>query len=702
MNVEGNSLKRGEDLNLMNDLPNFKKEQTKEQEMDVEGAKTGSSSESIPFEIKDGYFLFRYNKQKHAFEISKSKIGSLPAYLSLYDSSDKLAPEMELEVALKLYPDCLLVASEPSQVLHDRPVIDSEEQRKEKLLKSIHLGSDISNRVLFAQIFTRFSSGNSLDITHLSLGEQPKHFHLVAPLFVSKQLNDICEDVLALTLLAQDSSVERRRVICGPMGVGKSYITWSIAAYAYSHKRPVLYIADAAHMVATYSTEEIMLAYLVKRFLLLNDDILSIQQKSELSQVTWLSFVNVMIETQSLIVIDEHSYILQEPYKSFSWMGNFILMQALDRTVTLVVAASSHSSFEINYLKNGMQNFKVYVTPPTEPEGVELLKSFMPTENDEKKILTIVRELGHVPRDLYFYSQSKLSLAKFIDERVQQYGLEITNFYNAMKKDEQSRALVAQSIFRLFYYQSYTFDTSVQNIGDFIDLSVCYRKAHTEFIPLSQATARALLLLNVKINSFSLEANIKSQLLMPDKDGFECLIWSLLLRDAIMKKKLTFQPYYLNGTKAAEKMELSFQQFANLEKDRHVPPTYLSQNILYRPWNNFPRWDFVSSSCFFQVSISTFDVHNSDRAKIDLSFGKSERADRYNPNISETLELITGSNDYTTKIDNGTLCVLKDKKVQNLNFIYITLDKPNHPQLFKKYNNLLVLSAREVWGQGLL
>jgi hypothetical protein len=271
-----------------------------------------------------------------------------------------------------------------------------------------------------------------------------------------------------------------------------------------------------------------------------------------------------------------------------------------------------------------------------------------------------------------------------------------------MKKDEKSQALVAQSIFRLFYHQSYTFDTSIQNIGDFIDLGVCYRKAHTEFIPLSQVTARALLLLNVEINFFSLEANIKSQLSTPDKDGFECLIWSLLLRDAITKKKLTFQPYYLNGTKAVEKMELSFQQFANLEKDRNVPPTYLSQNILYRPWDNFPRWDFVSSSCFFQVSISAFNVHNRDSAKIDLSFGESPKTDKYNPNISETLELITGSNDYATKIDNGTLCVLKNEKVQNFNFIYITLDKPNHPQLYKNYNNLLVLSAREVWGQGFL
>jgi len=313
-----------------------------------------------------------------------------------------------------------------------------------------------------------------------------------------------------------------------------------------------------------------------------------------------------------------------------------------------------------------------------------------------------VRELGHVPRDLYFFSQTNKSLSDFIDERVNQYGLEISKYYDAMKmKHNNSQSLVTQSIFRLFYYQNYNFDTTVQRIGDFIDLSICYRKGPTEFIPLSQATTRALLLLNIQINSFSLEANIKSQLSFPDKEGFECLIWSLLLRDAVTRKKLTFQPYHLNGKKAGM-MELSFQQFANLEKDRKVPPTYLSQNILYRPWANFPRWDFVSPSCFFQVSVSTFDVHNSDRAKIDLSFGKSAKPDKYNPNISETLELITGSNDYTTKIDNDTLCVLKDEKVQNFNFIYITLDKPNHPQLFKKYSNLLVLSAKEVWGQGLL
>jgi hypothetical protein len=143
---------------------------------------------------------------------------------------------------------------------------------------------------------------------------------------------------------------------------------------------------------------------------------------------------------------------------------------------------------------------------------------------------------------------------------------------------------------------------------------------------------------------------------------------------------------------------LEFQQFANLERDRCVPPSYRDQRVLFRPWSGFPRWDFVSNDCFIQVSLSPFGDHNVGTAKLDLSFVDS--ADHKSPTNNLALRYITGSADYSSKIENGVMIVTKSGKVVPFKFIYITYDAPKHPQIYKQYTNLRVISFKDLWGKG--
>jgi hypothetical protein len=297
-------------------------------------------------------------------------------------------------------------------------------------------------------------------------------------------------------------------------------------------------------------------------------------------------------------------------------------------------------------------------------------------------------------------------LSGFVTDRISSYHKEAEKYYNSLKKDDW-KAQFTQSIYSLFIRHTYDYNVGVDQVGDFIDLSLCYRKTESELVPLSQAASQALLRFYASHNPFCLYTAVQSVLMKPSGDEFERMVWSLLIRDTVLHgNKLMVQPYYLNG-EPAPKMELSFQCFDSLDKERSVPESYKSHSVLFRPWKGFPRWDFVSSTCFFQVSISAFSDHNKDSATIDKSFGECDENRKHDdtgdkqtfPNNKEIFSLITGQDGYTSTIDKGNLIVLKNGVPQQISFFYLTLDQPRHPILFNKYRNLLVLSAREIWGK---
>ncbi|KAG0303306.1 hypothetical protein BGZ98_006803 [Dissophora globulifera] len=111
-----------------------------------------------------------------------------------------------------------------------------------------------------------------------SLGQKPKFFgegYQSSTFFVTELMMELWE------ALASDGVSSVKKVLSGPMGVGKSYIAWFLAAKAYVHGWPVLYIADA-RVLNNSLTEESASTEICRRFLALNQDILTAKELYEL------------------------------------------------------------------------------------------------------------------------------------------------------------------------------------------------------------------------------------------------------------------------------------------------------------------------------------------------------------------------------------------------------------------------------------
>ncbi|GJJ71858.1 hypothetical protein EMPS_04215 [Entomortierella parvispora] len=103
-----------------------------------------------------------------------------------------------------------------------------------------------------------------------SRGQTPKDFGKYDPdqrLFFTEQMKDLWEDIY------KDKTRTYRRVLSGPMGVGKTYLSYFLAARAYAEGWLVLYIADAGRLDTL--VEEEADKEVVRLFLALNKNILT-------------------------------------------------------------------------------------------------------------------------------------------------------------------------------------------------------------------------------------------------------------------------------------------------------------------------------------------------------------------------------------------------------------------------------------------
>jgi len=102
------------------------------------------------------------------------------------------------------------------------------------------------------------------------MGQDPKRFGSHGQgrtLFVTEQMLERWKDMRG------DKDRIYRRVLSGPMGVGKSYLSYFLAARAYAEGWLVLYIADAELLDKDDENDSAL--EVVKRFLALNKDILT-------------------------------------------------------------------------------------------------------------------------------------------------------------------------------------------------------------------------------------------------------------------------------------------------------------------------------------------------------------------------------------------------------------------------------------------
>jgi hypothetical protein len=197
-----------------------------------------------------------------------------------------------------------------------------------------------------------------------SIGQIPKGFGLFGQnrkLFVTEQMLELWEDMRG------DQESTYRRVLSGPMGVGKSYLSYFLAAKAYAEGWLILYISDAGEL-KSYD-EDVSAWKLVKRFLALNKDILTGAELEMLvndydgtgdicSNALSVIFDALLKskDRKTLLLVDEHRQLfIREPYlpdrfkslvplSSYDWWGEDA------KGSRLIFTGTRHANYEMTIM----------------------------------------------------------------------------------------------------------------------------------------------------------------------------------------------------------------------------------------------------------------------------------------------------------------------------------------------------------------
>lgn len=464
-----------------------------------------------------------------------------------------------------------------------------------------------------------------------------------------------------------------RLVLCGPMGMGKSFVCWALALISYSSRRRVLYVGDATTWMDVPLCDRVR--YLMNLFLSLNRDILPLDVIAALERpgAHWGHFSVILKDPHhpTLVIVDEHSAVVPEyerrvalrpGYDEHTWLLAFIHLNVWEdaRNTVVLFSGSSHGIFEVRYMRNGMQEYKRFLVPMQLEEARTVLRleaQRLKVELDaalEAQVLVVAncvpRELSHFVR---FVGEPQAALAasatstaalasaltaaaaetpselagvvlRFLNWRGQQMEQEAADYFKTLASDPQLRTCYLRSLTAMFARSSLP-DMPGDTAG-FFDLGLCYRYfggGRQVLRPLCFAATTALLRLyhaQASAHSPLLHMLVDTPMRELKGDHFEDLMWHHLTSCCVANDGARIPCYYLNGSEATP-LHFNWDDFYSLDTEQHTPPAVLrNRSILFRCPPAFPRWDFMAPNMLLQVSKSTFSQHNTKSADIRRSF----------------------------------------------------------------------------------
>ncbi|KAF9943611.1 hypothetical protein BGZ70_005716, partial [Mortierella alpina] len=292
-----------------------------------------------------------------------------------------------------------------------------------------------------------------------------------------------------------DQEFTYRRVLSGPMGVGKSYLSYFLAARAYAEGWLVLYLSDAE--VLDKNTQDESALQVVKRFLAMNKDILTGAELEILvrdyngrgdilTDAASLIFQDLLMsrDRKTLLLVDEHGKLFEkEPYvpdkfkslvplKSYHWWGEDA------KTSRVVFTGTAHAKFEMSILDESYRpESVVFVGPLSRHVFSKLLATHRrlaaPAIRDEVTAIT-----NCVPRELVYLSVAVKNLPepislddldKWTESRTKGFLETATTYY-------ESRTPLRRKTFYKALLQTFLGSTSTDNFDwDFLDLGLVYR-----------------------------------------------------------------------------------------------------------------------------------------------------------------------------------------------------------------------------------
>ncbi|RHZ57881.1 hypothetical protein Glove_382g60 [Diversispora epigaea] len=362
-----------------------------------------------------------------------------------------------------------------------------------------------------------------------NLGQKPKHFaegYQGNTLFITQQMIDIWNT------LSADQERSIKRVLSGPMGVGKSYISYFLASKAYAESWLMLYIADANEL--NKRMEERAGEVICKYFIAQNKDILTAAELGQLVQYTNRYSVEITateeilgnllkkVDRKTLFIVDEHGVLFENeivpnrlqilnPLMNLPYWGEHY------KGVRVIFTGTAHAKYERTHMQNGQREWWIIYVGPLQDDIFDALLQMHPILKIPSIKEKVKKVTNCVPRELIYLAEyvNKSSITSidvntfkqvvkgFEDQRVDKILIIAQKYYNDIPKNEKNR-----------YYAALTsmFVPSIPPVQfewKFLDLGLIYQYKDNviHYHPLCRSAQKALLKMYM---SFDLPENIRN------------------------------------------------------------------------------------------------------------------------------------------------------------------------------------------------
>ncbi|KAI7829763.1 hypothetical protein BC939DRAFT_523399 [Gamsiella multidivaricata] len=495
-----------------------------------------------------------------------------------------------------------------------------------------------------------------------------------------------------------------RRVLSGPMGVGKSYLSYFLAARAYAEGWLVLYIPDAG-LLHTETEEESKLE-LVRRFLALNKDILTGNELEMLvneyngkyhvsTHAVWAIFRDLLMswDRKTLLLVDEHGKLFEkEPYvpvklKSLNHLLPYRWWGEDAKGSRVIFTGTAHAKYEMTILDESYRRASVVFVGPLSKNVFSNLLDTYPRLRAPAIRRKVTEITNCVPRELVYLSANVKDLPDpiSVDDLQKWTESRTKDFLSTAKMYYVSRGPFKKERFYTVLLQTFLGSTSIVDFEwDFLDLGLIYRskdvgKIGTQHHILCSPAQQALLEL---FKTLPLPEDTKERIC----HGSLTHMYHQTNRAQCDRSQRQEPDYHFTG----------FSHCATLQIGR----TSLGsghENVLTRGYEGYPRFDFMLGPLFIQASISDFGQHNKkDSADIRKAF--NDRDNEGTNQIERYLNDVFGSG-HSAKIEDNRFVVTRDgAPVPGFRIVYIRGSPgiPAHRELVNKLPDLLHITFEEL------
>ncbi|KAF9179752.1 hypothetical protein BGZ49_005118, partial [Haplosporangium sp. Z 27] len=408
-----------------------------------------------------------------------------------------------------------------------------------------------------------------------SLGQAPKFFARGVQgneFIISEQMMELW------TMLDNDDGFSITKCLSGPMGVGKSYIAWFLAAKAYSHGWPVLYIPDAGDLQEC-TTKKQAAIIICQRFISLNKDILTLDELASmvkyedkdmsLEEVAARYVLKNLLQQErrkTLFIIDEHGALFPPEEKEKSVTNKFPLLRCLNnfnswmfsKGARVIFTGTAHGKFERTILRDQVA-YLIHVGPLSPLTFDKLFDATLANLDEVTRVGlkirkdTVIKITNRVPRDLITLvssiagkqSMDKVDsiLAAYATKCLDTYAKEASTYFNNLKgyrRDGTIQALTKMFLPGRKGEQPGTFE------WEFLDSGMIYQSESEfgapEYRPINLSAQKAIMNL---YKTIPLPESLRSALASGHLDGNQ--FQEALFRELIKGPSHIFQSTDLAG-----------------------------------------------------------------------------------------------------------------------------------------------------------